>query len=100
MSRAPVFNKTYQTLRIRWTRRQELRVFSIWITWAGRFRGECDNEFYRAQSTVFVYPRSMDRLRLIRPNPAGFDVFDGLLCPHWGSRHEVGAGSCQDFTNR
>jgi hypothetical protein len=57
-------------------------------------------KFYRAQSTVFVYPRSMDRLRLIRLNPAGFGVFDGLVCTHWGGRHEVGAGTCQGFTNR
>jgi hypothetical protein len=28
------------------------------------------------------------------------DVFDGLVCTHWGGRHEVGAGTCQGFTNR
>jgi short subunit dehydrogenase len=33
-------------------------------------------------------------------DPAGFDVFDGLVCTPWGGRHEVGAGTCQGFTNR
>ena len=28
------------------------------------------------------------------------DVFDGLVCTHWGGRHEAGAGTCQVFTNR
>ncbi len=59
-----------------------------------------DTKFYLAQSKVFAYPRSMDRLRLICLNLAGFDVFDGLVCTHWGGRHEVGTGTCQAFTNR
>jgi len=32
-------------LAIRWTRRPEQRVFSIWITWAGRFRGESEHAY-------------------------------------------------------
>ena len=28
------------------------------------------------------------------------DVFHGLVCTHWGGRHEVDAGTCQGFTNR
>ncbi len=31
------------TSRIRWTRKPGKRVFSIWITWAGRFRGEYEH---------------------------------------------------------
>jgi hypothetical protein len=27
-------------------------------------------------------------------------VFDGIVCTHWRVRHEVGAGTCQGFTNR
>jgi len=52
-------------------------------------------------------PSSRGPTRRDHPKPTSWrqaglprDVFDGLVCTHWGSRHEVGAGTCQGFTNR
>jgi hypothetical protein len=45
-------------------------------------------------------PQAHQQSRLRGGKQGCLDVFDGLVCTHWGGRHEVGAGTCQGFTNR
>ena len=52
--RVSASRRAYRTSRIRWTRRPEQRVFSIWITWAGRFRGECEHAYRRCRRALHL----------------------------------------------
>jgi len=45
-------------------------------------------------------PDELIQSRLRGDKQACLDVFDGLVLHPLGGRHEVGAGSCQGFTNR